>query len=173
MDAEKMLKHMAWANSEILALVAAMPDKALDSHGANKEWTAREIIHHVVRSAHFLGYRLQMRTPEDAHAGEVHRNAYMQQESAPNSGSDVLALIESLKKADQALLEESFKDDAIVYRVVDGKLIERARSTIISQAIHHATEHRAQLVSALEAGGYSTINLDDFDLWAFADKFGE
>ena len=39
----------------------------------------------------------------------------------------------------------------------------RARSTVLSQAVHHATEHRAQLVAALEANGYTDINLDDFD----------
>ena len=46
---------------------------------------------------------------------------------------------------------------------------KRARSTILSQAVHHANEHRAQLVSALEAGGYTTVNLDDFALWGYAD----
>jgi hypothetical protein len=29
------------------------------------------------------------------------------------------------------------------------------------------------LVDALEARGYKTINLDDFDVWAYCDKFGE
>ena len=41
------------------------------------------------------------------------------------------------------------------------------RSTIITQAVHHATEHRAQAISALEARGYKAVNLDDFDLWAY------
>jgi uncharacterized damage-inducible protein DinB len=47
------------------------------------------------------------------------------------------------------------------------KLVKRWRSTILSQAIHHATEHRAQLAAALEAKGFNPVNLDDLDLWSF------
>jgi uncharacterized damage-inducible protein DinB len=47
------------------------------------------------------------------------------------------------------------------------KLVKRWRSTILSQAIHHATEHRAQLASALEAKGFEPVNLDDLDLWSY------
>jgi hypothetical protein len=36
--------------------------------------------------------------------------------------------------------------------------------------MYHATEHRAQLIDALEYRGYKSINLDDIDLWAF-DEF--
>ncbi len=48
-----------------------------------------------------------------------------------------------------------------------GKLVKRWRSTILSQAIHHATEHRAQIASALEAKGFTPVDLDELDLWAF------
>ncbi|NCV77343.1 MAG: hypothetical protein EBW21_06725, partial [Actinobacteria bacterium] len=54
----------------------------------------------------------------------------------------------------------------------DGKDITRERSTIISQAVHHATEHRAQLIDALEFKRYKVINLDDIDLWAFESEVG-
>ena len=172
-SSEKMLKHMAWANTEILSLVASLPDEALDSYVVNPEWTVREIIHHYVRSAHFYGYRLQMRTPEIARQGEPKREAYLQSEEAPAKSSDILPLIEALKIADHTLLEESHEIEGIVFREVEGQLIERARSTIVFQAIHHATEHRAQLVTALEARGFASFSLDDFDLWAYADLFGE
>ena len=32
-NSEKMLKHMAWANTEILCKVAQMPDEALEARG--------------------------------------------------------------------------------------------------------------------------------------------
>lgn len=170
---EKLLKHMAWANVEILVRVAALPDEALDAYIVNPEWTVREIIEHYVRSAHFYGYRLQKRTPEDTPVEDAKRDSYVQNQISLSKSSDILALVEFLKKADRVLLEESYEDEGFVYREVDGKIIERARTTIIFQAVHHATEHRAQLVSALEARGFGSISLDDFDLWAFADKFGE
>ncbi|MEI6844458.1 MAG: DinB family protein [Actinomycetes bacterium] len=172
-SSEKMLKHMAWANAEILSQVATLEDEALSAYAVNPEWTVREIIQHLVRSAHFYGYRLQIRSPADIQSGENDRNDYIQNEKAPVCSSEISKMVESLQAADAVLLGEAQLDDGTVYREVEGKLIERARSTIIFQAIHHATEHRAQLVSALEARGYSSISLDEFDLWAYADKFGE
>ena len=172
-NSEKMLKHMAWANTEILSKVAQMPDEALDSYVVNPEWTAREIIVHIVRSAHFLRQRLLLLTPEDAQGEHVQREAYFKSEKALEKSADIPAFVEALKKSDQALLEESNAPDGTVYRLVDGKITQRARSTVIFQAIHHATEHRAHLVSALEARGFDSINLDHYALWGFADKLGE
>jgi len=54
----------------------------------------------------------------------------------------------------------------------EDKLVKRWRSTILSQAIHHATEHRAQIASALEAKGFAPVNLDDLDLWEFEKTNG-
>ena len=48
----------------------------------------------------------------------------------------------------------------------------RARSTVLAQAIHHATEHRAQIAGALAAHGIDAIDLDALDLWEFADAEG-
>jgi uncharacterized damage-inducible protein DinB len=173
MDSEKLLRHMAWANQEILGKVADLPNEALDAYVVNPEWTVREILNHIVRSAHFYGYRLQMRTPELASSGEALRDGYIEREALPTNMEDVKRLVADIKTADETLLAESRELDAIVYREVEDVLIERARSTIIFQAVHHATEHRAQLVAALEARGFTAINLDDYDLWAYADKFGE
>ena len=43
------------------------------------------------------------------------------------------------------------------------------RSTVVAQAIHHATEHRAQIAGALATNGIDTIDLDALDLWAFTE----
>ena len=86
---------------------------------------------------------------------------------------DIPALLAKMLEADAVLLAASRELEGTIERVVDGKTIIRARSTVLSQSIHHATEHRAQLVSALEAKGFTNINLDDYDLWAYCDAFGE
>ena len=66
-------------------------------------------------------------------------------------------LIASAADLPDELLE--FQDENGAKRVL--------RSTILAQAIHHATEHRAQLMDALESRGHNAINLDDIDFWAF------
>ena len=65
-----------------------------------------------------------------------------------------------------------FRSEGKITGTRDGEEITRERSTIISQAVHHATEHRAQLIDALEYKGYKIINLDDIDLWAFESAVG-
>jgi uncharacterized damage-inducible protein DinB len=173
MESEKLLKHMAWANEEILSRVAKMPDKALNSYTTNSDWPVKEIISHIVTSAYFYGLRLQAVTMEDVARVEKLRQEAISKKATLETISDLQPLIDSLKLSDAVLLKESYKPEGEVLREVDGKLVRRARSTIIFQSVHHATEHRAQLVEALNAGGFTGINLDDFDLWAYGDKFGE
>jgi hypothetical protein len=48
----------------------------------------------------------------------------------------------------------------------------RARSTVLAQAIHHATEHRAQIAGALAAHGIDALDLDELDVWAYGDAEG-
>jgi uncharacterized damage-inducible protein DinB len=45
----------------------------------------------------------------------------------------------------------------------DNRALTRARATVLAQAIHHATEHRAQIAGALVANGITTLSLDDLD----------
>jgi uncharacterized damage-inducible protein DinB len=173
MEATKLLKHMAWANEKILRKVSDLPDEALDSYIINPEWTVREIACHIASSATWYGYRLLDKSnfSQDDHAAW---DAKLEEtEIAPEKSIQIERTIEILRLADNELLKAAQLPEGVVVREMDGKIITRARSTVISQAIHHATEHRAQLVSALEFRGFNTINLDDYDLWAFAETIGE
>ena len=173
MDSTKLLQHMAWANQEILSKVAALPDEALGAYSVNPEWTVREIARHIASSATWYGWRLIDKsnfTEAETQAWQVKLDLT---EVQPATAADIQITMEYLKAADAELLAASQLPEGDVYREWEGKTIVRKRSTIISQAIHHATEHRAQLVSALDARGFTSINLDDFDLWAFASTIGE
>ncbi len=170
---EKPLKHMAWANEAILTKVSELPDEALDSYVVNPQWTVREIARHIASSATWYGWRLL-----DKSAFTEEENANWQKkldltEIPPATSKDVLTTISYAKAADSVLLEAACHPEGDVHREWKGKMIIRKRSTILSQAVHHATEHRAQLVSALEYKGFTTINLDDYDLWNYADTIGE
>jgi hypothetical protein len=107
MDMEKMLKHMAWANREILGKVAEMPDAALDSYLLNPEWTVREITRHIASSATWYGWRLLDKT----HFTDEDRAAWQRKldltEVQPATAKDVLISIAYLKDADAELLAAS------------------------------------------------------------------
>ncbi|CAN2217853.1 DNA damage-inducible protein DinB [Candidatus Nanopelagicaceae bacterium] len=173
MDAAKLLKHMAWANQEIFSRVAELPDGALDAYAVNPEWTVREIMRHIASSATWYGWRLLDRSSFTQEENNAWQAILDETEIAPMSMTDMPTLLARAAKADAVLLVQAELPEGVVYRDWEGKIITRARSTVISQGVHHATEHRAQLVSALEAKGFTTINLDDYDLWNYADTIGE
>jgi uncharacterized damage-inducible protein DinB len=73
--------------------------------------------------------------------------------------------------ADARLRVSAHTPDGVVVRQ-DNPALTRARTTVLAQTIHHATEHRAQIAGALIANGVTALNLDDLDVWAFGDAEG-
>jgi uncharacterized damage-inducible protein DinB len=84
----------------------------------------------------------------------------------PKSMKELQAITKQLQGSDAELLTFADLADEKIAVTRKGETTHWMRSTIITQAIHHATEHRAQAVSALEAKGFKTVNLDHFSVWA-------
>jgi uncharacterized damage-inducible protein DinB len=173
MDATKLFKHMAWANQEILGSVSKLPDAALDAFNVNPEWQVREILRHIASSASWYGFRLLKAAGSSQEELSLIYAKLESLNNPPKTMAEVSVFLAALSEADKILFEQSLLPEGEVIRESEGVTIVRARSTVLAQAVHHATEHRAQLVDALEAKGFTSINLDDFDLWAYCSKFGE
>jgi uncharacterized damage-inducible protein DinB len=47
MDMEKILKHMAWANQEVIGKIAQLPEEALAAYAVNPDWTVGTIVRHI------------------------------------------------------------------------------------------------------------------------------
>ena len=157
---ERLLKHMAWANQETIKHVQTLPEEALKSFATNPEWFVAEILHHIVDSGDHYAFRISgkvaLTKPGEPCIADIEKI------------SDLSRLAEQASIVDAALLECAKLDDIqLEFENYSGNLVKRWCSTILSQAIHHATEHRAQLASALEAKGFSPLNLDDLDLWSY------
>ena len=148
---ERALRHMAWANQKVYQAVETLPDDCLQSYVVNKEWTAYEILFHICNSAGFYVYRLGIGDkPADI-----------------EEPAKVATLRKLLETHDKNLLLAVGQEDREIEFKREDKVIHRWASTILTQAVHHATEHRAQLIDTLEYKGFKPINLDDIDLWAF------
>jgi uncharacterized damage-inducible protein DinB len=145
---------MAWANQKVFSAVDALPADALKSYIVNEEWTAGEILHHICDSAGFYAYRLGV-GPKKVEFTQSH---------------EISDLRSAIAIHDANLISAAGLEDNELEWVRDGKTLKRWSSTILSQAVHHATEHRAQLMDALEFRGFVPISLDDLDLWSF-DQF--
>jgi uncharacterized damage-inducible protein DinB len=155
---ERLLRHMAWANQLTIEHLATLPQEALKSYATNPEWFVAEITHHIVDSADAYAYRITGKHPE------LPGKAIQEIEKI----ADLQALAQQAAIIDAALLESAQLDDELLeFKNYSGNLVRRWRSTILSQSIHHATEHRAQIASALEAKGFKPVNLDEMDLWSY------
>ena len=155
---ERLLRHMALANQLTIEHLATLPQEALKSYATNPEWFVAEITHHIVDSADAYAYRITGKHPElpGKSIQEIEKIA------------DLEALARQAAIIDAALLDSAKLDDELLeFKNYSGNLVKRWRSTILSQSIHHATEHRAQIASALEAKGFKPVNLDDLDLWSY------
>lgn len=144
---------MAWANQHVFHAVAALPSEALTSYSTDASFTVARILQHTVQAAEWYVYCANG-TP-------------WQDRVFPVTGEDVRTLASELADLDAVLLRESSRPDVVLTIEDEYGRRENALSTVLAQAIYHATEHRAQLVSALECRGFTTINLDELDLWAF------
>jgi uncharacterized damage-inducible protein DinB len=150
---QRALAHMAWANQEIYKMITELPDSSLDAYATDPEWTVREILRHIAAASG--GYAIRLDAIEN------------QPIEQPKNMAELGEITKMLEKSDARLIKLVEVEDESIEVIRDGKSVNWMRSTIITQAVHHATEHRAQAISALEARGFNAVNLDDFDVWAF------
>ena len=159
LNQEKLLLHMAWANQYVLAKLGELSDADWKLKLTEDDWSIQELTNHIVLAA----------------GGYANRVSGISVSTGLNQ--EMVIPLEKLKEycaaADEILREQSHKADEIITIHHESKTIERSRSTIISQSIHHATEHRAQISDTLKVHGIRVLDLDEIDLWAFSNIAGE
>jgi uncharacterized damage-inducible protein DinB len=153
---DRLLRHMAWANAALFARLAELPDEALLLASPRNEWTVARILAHLVRAAGNYAARLET-VP------------YPEQAVTPTRVADLAELATHCAAYDARIRAQAAVPDGP--NEYPGKA-RRARSTILGQAIHHATEHRAQIAGALATNGIDAIDLDVLDVWAYSDAEG-
>jgi uncharacterized damage-inducible protein DinB len=156
---DRLFRHMAWANQSLLQQLQAIPSEALALTSENKEWSVAVITEHFVESAGFYVSRV---------GGDPLPTGFR----LPASKDDLAALGQSCAAFDARLRELATMPEAMTTYQREGVTIVRARSTILGQSIHHATEHRAQIAGILSYHGVKAIDLDEMDVWAYSDAEG-
>lgn len=154
---ERSFKHMAWANKQMLEILKTLPDKAINFSAWNPDWTVGTIAHHIVIAEGRLISRIvQQPAPTEF--------------DPPKCASDLTQLIAVAAERDAQLLSLINTPDEMRTFVRYGTEVEFLTSTILVQAVHHASEHRAQISDILAANNMDVLNLDEIDLWSF-EKF--
>jgi uncharacterized damage-inducible protein DinB len=146
---------MAWANAQLVARLLEEPAEALALTAPRNEWSAGRILAHLANAAG--GYASRM-------AGVPRLPDF----ETPTSGAELAALGAHLAEMDARLRAQAIEPDVLLPHPREPER-QDLRSTILAQAIHHATEHRAQIAGALATNGNNAIDLDAIDLWEYAD----
>jgi uncharacterized damage-inducible protein DinB len=155
---DRVLRHMAWANAGLFDRLHTLDDDALALASPRNEWTVARIADHVVIAAERYAARLDgaPRPPDTV---------------PPATIAELDALAARCADADARIRAAAALPDAMILNPAFGT-VRRARSTVIAQAIHHATEHRAQIAGALATNGLDTIDLDALDVWEYGEAEG-
>ena len=151
--------QMAWANAGCLAHLRSLEDRALSVSVPGNAWTVGRIAEHIVGAAEFYVWRLGAGPDLPEH-------------EPPVRAAELDGLLVRCAAADALIRRAAAEPEGIAEEQVGGRTVRRARSTILAQAIHHATEHRAQIAEALVANGLPPLDLDALDLWAYGDAEG-
>lgn len=155
---DRMLRHMAWANGRALAILAELPEEALAVVPVGSTWSVGATLAHLVTAA-------------DAYARTLTGGPRPVERRAPTSREEVRALASILAAADETIRSAALLpgEEILTWHGSDGAQRTNWRWVLIDQAIHHATEHRAQIAAALAAAGRPDLDLDELDVWAYAE----
>jgi len=145
---------MAWANNRMLTILQGLPDEAINFSAWNPDWTVGTIAHHIVISEG----RLVARVTQQPAAPEI---------APPKSAPEIAQLIELSAMNGAQLLALIDTPDEVRRFVRFGNEVEFRTFTILVQAVHHGSEHRAQISDILAANNMDVLDLDAIDLWSF------
>jgi uncharacterized damage-inducible protein DinB len=151
---ERSFKHMAWANKQMLTILQGLPDEAINFSAWNPDWTVGKIAHHIVIAEGRLISRI-VNQPSPT------------EPDAPTTAAGIKELISICAERDAQLLSLVDTPDEMRIFVRYGNEVAFLTSTILVQAVHHASEHRAQISDVLASNNLDVLNLDEIDLWSF------
>jgi uncharacterized damage-inducible protein DinB len=151
---ERSFKHMAWANKQMLTILQGLPDEAINFSAWNPDWTVGKIAHHIVIAEGRLISRI-VNQPSPT------------EPDAPTTAAGIKELISICAERDAQLLSLVDTPDEMRIFVRYGNEVAFHTSTILVQAVHHASEHRAQISDILASNNLDVLNLDEIDLWSF------
>jgi uncharacterized damage-inducible protein DinB len=151
---ERSFKHMAWANKQMLTILQGLPDEAINFSAWNPDWTVGKIAHHIVIAEGRLISRI-VNQPSPT------------EPDAPTTAAGIKELISICAERDAQLLSLVDTPDEMRIFVRYGNEVAFLTSTILVQAVHHASEHRAQISDILASNNLDVLNLDEIDLWSF------
>lgn len=151
-----MFRHNLWANLSLLDACAALDGQQLAASMVGAYGTLYDTLKHIVGAEQ--GYLIQLTGRQPANR--------VRREDRP----DIATLRACSQASGEGLIAIAAGGDAVDFVNVewDGGRWPIPAGLILTQAINHATEHRAQILTILTQFG---IEPPDLSGWAFSDTF--
>jgi uncharacterized damage-inducible protein DinB len=149
----EMFKHNTWANTRLIDACAELSDAALDAGAVGTYGSARDTLVHLFGAQGRYVAALRGTPADDA-----------VREDQPFPGFDVLR---QHARSSGAALEElaaTLPEEHIVRRTYQGQERVIPAGIFLTQAINHATEHRAHIMTIMTQQGVEPPTIDG---WAY------
>lgn len=149
--------HHVWATMRLIDACLELPAEQLTTSAPGTYGSILDTMRHTVGSDSFyLGVLTEGRTPE---IDEDHMDLV-----------ELRTAIERDGELWSELLAERTDPDEVVVRILDdGSTYRTPMSVRLAQAIHHGTDHRSQVCTALSELG---VVPPEIDLWAWGEETG-
>ncbi len=153
-----LFRHHLWANLRLLERCAELTSEQLDASISGAYGSIHDTLQHIVRSEQSYFSRISTgqprRFPEDVPPMTIAEML----EAARASGTGFIEWAPKVQAGDT------------VQSDWDGTPREVPKTIILTQAINHATEHRAQVMAIMTQLGIEPPELDG---WSYFDELGE
>lgn len=153
-----MFRHNLWANLGLIDACAALEEEQLAATAVGTYGTIYDTLHHLVRAEQGYLYLLTGDSPV----------ARMRREDKPT----IATLRENSRLFSEGLMAVAagVTPSALAYSVEENGRWAMPAGVVLNQAINHATEHRAHIMTILTQIGIKPPELDG---WAFGDRYGK
>jgi uncharacterized damage-inducible protein DinB len=151
---DTLFRHNLWANAQLFALCAGLTDAQLDASIVGAYGSIRATLAHIANAEYSYWHRITTGQPFRRPEGALAQSMTELQESIRLSGKGLIAAAPAVQA------------DELVVVDWDGTPRSVPKAVILTQAINHATEHRAQIMATLTQ---LDIQPPDLDGWSYFD----
>jgi len=148
-----LFRHNLWANLRILELCAGLSSEQLDATMIGVFGSIRDTLQHVVTAEQSYVHRVRTGQPLRRPAETPPLTLAEMAESLRTTGAGLIELAPNVQAGDHVQVAWD-----------DGTTRDVPKSIILTQAINHATEHRAQIMAMVTQLG---IQPPDLDGWSY------
>jgi len=149
-----LFRHNLWANLRLLESCAELTSEQLDTTISGTFGSIHDTLQHIVRAEQSYFSRISTGQPRNPSDGAPPRTIAEMVESVRASGSGLIEWAPKVQADDMVQIDW------------DGTLREVPKTIILTQAINHATEHRAQVMVTMTQLGIQPPELDSWSYFA-------